>query len=112
MVEEGTDYDVLKSEARFTREKYRNMGFQQGVFASRQEYVQAGFDVGYRAGAVSSFCTSFLFEVSPDTQMLLSHFPKNFAMDNPTEGHLHELDDLHQQINSLITQASSLKALD
>ena len=52
--------EALDRQARHTRNKYVNMGFQEGIFAARQSHVQEGFDAGYRVAALRAFCREFL----------------------------------------------------
>jgi hypothetical protein len=86
-------------EARKIREKYFNIGFKQGIFETRQEHIQPGFDAGFHTIATQSFCTAFIKELPVELR------PRQAATDFTdiaVENLPQELEDLHQHIELLI----------
>lgn len=89
---------ILGREAEMTCQKYRNIGYKKGVFESRQNHVQSGFDAGFRMGTVQSFCQQFIKGLDP-TDPLQKYLTMDVLVDeSPLERSLPELDALYQTI--------------
>lgn len=58
---EDAEFVRIKEEAQRIEDHYRNIGFKMGLDQSRKtSIVQAGFDDGYAAGAITGFFHSFV----------------------------------------------------
>jgi hypothetical protein len=101
---EGGECEMTR-QARHTREKYVNMGFQEGVFAARQGHVQEGFDVGYTVGATRAFCQEFLRE-SGITECIDKYQAVLSMNEEIVDSMPDELGDLYQHIVDMLMNAA------
>lgn len=95
----GDERDALEMEASHTREKYRNIGYKQGLFESRQSSVQKGFDAGFHTGAMQGFCETFLDGI---TSELRPNLTMEDYCNEPNEVIPQALEDTRQYIETMI----------
>jgi len=75
----GDEEDILRRESDIQRNRLHQIGFKSGLFAGRQMTLQAGFDLGYRCGLVSSF-----------SQALSGQLRTNMCPINESLHHIHD----------------------
>lgn len=87
---EADEATLLMREMARVRDRFRNLGYQEGLFHARTAHLQRGFDRGYEMGALHAFCQTFTDNVPISGRTTL---PSKQQLSPSQEGVHHLVDD-------------------